>query len=224
MRIAVIADIHNDTEMMMQSLDKLKELGFDAIVCPGDFTDIAPRGFTQEDVGRLLIEELKSEGKPVICVPGNMDLVIIPLLEKGGISVHGLGKTVGEIGFYGFGGAKTPFGTAYEPDEAEIEAGLRKAYDAVKDAKYKIHVTHNPPFGTKADMLPSGMHVGSKTVRRLIEELKPVAAVCAHIHEGRGVDELGCTKIINPGRLPEGYCGILEVKDGTVTAEIVGLI
>ncbi|MCX6820558.1 MAG: metallophosphoesterase [Candidatus Aenigmarchaeota archaeon] len=224
MRIAVIADIHNDTEMMMQSLDKLKELGFDAIVCPGDFTDIAPRGFTQEDVGRLLIEELKSAGKPVICVPGNMDLVIIPLLEKGGVSVHGLGKTVGEIGFYGFGGAKTPFGTAYEPDEAEIEAGLRKAYEDVKDAKYKIQVTHNPPFGTKVDMLPSGMHVGSKVVRRLIEELKPEAAVCAHIHEGRGVDELGRTKIINPGRLPEGYCGILEVKDGVVTAEIAGLI
>jgi Icc-related predicted phosphoesterase len=224
MRIAVIADIHNDTEMMMQSLDKLKELGFDAIVCPGDFTDIAPRGFTQEDVGKLLIEELKSTGKPVICVPGNMDMVVIPILEKSGTSVHGLGKTVGEIGFYGFGGAKTPFGTAYEPDEAEIEAGLRKAYEDVKDAKYKVQVTHNPPFGTKVDMLPSGMHVGSKAVRRLIEELKPEAAICAHIHEGRGVDELGRTKIINPGKLPEGYCGILEINDGIVTAEIAGLI
>jgi len=107
---------------------------------------------------------------------------------------------------------------------AEIEAGLRKAYDAVRGAKYRVQVTHNPPFGTRADMLPSGLHVGSKAVRMLIEELKPEVAVCAHIHEARGVDELGTTKIINPGRLPEGYCGIVEIKDGIVSAEIVNLI
>ena len=224
MRIAVVADIHNDTEMMMQSLDKMTELGFDAIVCPGDFTDIAPRGFTQEDIGRLLVEEMKATGRPVFAVPGNQDLVVIPVFEKEGVSVHGIGRMAGEIGFYGFGGAKTPFGTAYEPDDAEIEAGLRNAYAAVKGAKYKVQVTHNPPFGTKVDMLPSGMHVGSKAVRRLIEELKPDVAICAHVHEGRGVDEIGGTKIINPGRLPEGYCGFVEIKDGTVTAEITNLI
>jgi Icc-related predicted phosphoesterase len=224
MKIAVIADVHNDTETILQSLGKMKELGFDVIVCPGDFTDIPPRGFTQEDIGRLIIEELKSTGKPVMAVPGNLDLVVIPILEKEKVSLHGFGKIIGDAGFYGFGGAKTPFGTAYEPDDAEIEAGLRKAHEAVKDAKYKVQVTHNPPFGTRVDMLPSGLHVGSKAVRKLIEELKPDVAICAHIHEGRGVDELGNTKIINPGRLPEGYCGLVEIKDGNVTAEIVSLI
>lgn len=224
MRIAVIADIHNDTEMLMQSLDKLQEIGFDVIVCPGDFTDIPPRGFTQEDIGRLIIEELKASGRPVLAVPGNMDAAIIPILEKEKVSAHGFGRMIGDVGFYGFGGAKTPFGTAYEPDDVEIEAGLRKAYDAVRGAKYRVQVTHNPPFGTRADMLPSGLHVGSKAVRMLIEELKPEVAVCAHIHEARGVDELGTTKIINPGRLPEGYCGIVEIKDGIVSAEIVNLI
>jgi len=224
MRIAVIADIHNDTEMMMQSLDKLKEMGFDAIVCPGDFTDIPPRGFAQEDIGRLIIEELKAAGRPVLAVPGNQDRILIPIFERAGVSIHGSGKVIGDVGFYGFGGAKTPFGTAYEPEDAEIEAGLREAYDAVKDAKFKVQVTHNPPFGTRVDMLPSGMHVGSKAVRKLIEELKPDVAICAHVHEGRGVDELGRTKIINPGRLPEGHCGIVEIKDGVVTAKIASLI
>jgi len=224
MRIAVIADVHNDIENMMQSLDKMKELGFDAIVCPGDFTDVPPRGFAQEDIGRLVIEELKAAGRPVVAVPGNLDLVLIPVLEKAGVSVHGIGKVIGDVGFYGFGGAKTPFGTAYEPEEPDIEAGLRKAYDSVKTAMFKVQVTHVPPFSTRADMLPSGMHVGSKAVRRIVEELKPDVAVCAHIHEGRGVDEIGRTKIINPGRLPEGYCGIVEVGEGGVTAELVSLI
>ena len=224
MRIAAIADIHNDTETVLQSLDRMKEFGFDVIVCPGDFTDMPPRGFTQENIGRLIIEELRSTGRPVMAVPGNLDLVLIPVLEKEKASVHGFGRTVGDVGFYGFGGAKTPFGTAYEPDDSEIEAGLRKAYDDVKSARFKVQVTHNPPFGTRLDMLPSGAHVGSKAVRKLIEELKPDAAVCAHIHEARGVDELGGTKIVNPGRLPEGYCGLVEIKDGGVTVEIISLI
>lgn len=224
MKIAAVADIHNDTETMMQSLDKMKEFGFDAVVCPGDFTDIAPRGFTREEIGSLIVAELKATGRPVVAVPGNQDFVMIPIFERENVSVHGIGKIVGEVGFYGFGGAKTPFGTAYEPDDVEIEAGLRKAYDAVKGAKYRVQVTHNPPFGTRADLLPSGAHVGSKAVRRLIEELKPDVAVCAHVHEARGVDELGRTTIINPGRLPEGWCGFVEIKDGKVTAEIVSLI
>ncbi|MFH1622997.1 MAG: metallophosphoesterase family protein [Candidatus Aenigmatarchaeota archaeon] len=224
MKIAVIADVHNDIENMLQSLDKMSVLGFDAIVCPGDFTDVPPRGFAQEDIGRLVIEELKAAGRPVVAVPGNLDLVLIPVLGKAGVSVHGVGRVIGDVGFYGFGGAKTPFGTAYEPEESEIEAGLRKAYDSVKLAKFKVQVTHVPPFNTKTDMLPSGMHVGSKAVRMIVEELKPDVAVCAHIHEGRGVDEIGRTKIVNPGRLPEGYCGVVEVGDGGVTAEIVSLI
>lgn len=224
MRIAVIADVHNDTEMIMQSLDKMKELGFDVIVCPGDFTDLPPRGFAQDEIGRLIIEELKATGKPVLALPGNWDSSLIPIMESEKVSIHGSGRIIGDVGFYGFGGAKTPFGTAYEPEDAEIEAGLRRAYEAVRGAKFKVQVTHNPPFGTRADMLPSGVHVGSKAVRKLIEEFKPDAAVCGHIHEARGVDELGNTKIINPGRLPEGYCGLIEIKDGAVTAEIIGLI
>jgi len=224
MRILVIGDIHNDVESMLQFLDKASQLNYDIIVCPGDFTDVAPKGFSQEEIGRLVIEELKSTGKPLIAVPGNWDIDIVKLFDEDNIGVHGKGKIIDGIGFYGFGGAKTPFGTAYEPTEAEIDVGIRKAYEDVKDVKFKILVTHNPPKNTKLDMIASGAHVGSETVRKFIEEHEPQAAICAHIHEARGVDEIGSTKIINPGRFPEGYCGIIDISDEGVEVKVISLI
>jgi uncharacterized protein len=224
MRILVIGDMHNDVENLMQFLDMASEFKFDLIVCPGDFTDVAPRGFSSVEVGRLILEELKSTGKPILAVPGNWDDKMIPVFEREGVSIHGRGRVVGGIGFYGFGGAKTPFGTSYEPGEDDIETGVMQAYEAVKDARIKVQVTHNPPYGTRCDMITSGTHVGSPVVRRLTEQLKPTVAVCAHIHEARGVDEIGPTKVINPGRFPEGYAGIVDISDDHVDMKVVNLI
>ena len=224
LRILTIADIHNDVESLPQFLDKAVELNFDVVVCPGDFTDVAPRGFSQEEIGRVIIEELKGLKKPVLAVPGNWDGVLIKILEEEGISIHGKGKIVGGIGFYGFGGAKTPFGTAYEPNENEIESGLKRAYEEVKDAKPIVQVTHNPPINTKLDIISSGAHVGSDVVRSFIEIKEPRVAICAHIHEARGVDIIGSTKVVNPGRLPEGYCGVIDITKESVDAKIINLI
>jgi len=224
MRILAIADIHNDVENMLQFLDRAKKTDFDIIVCPGDFTDVAPRGFSQKEIGTLLIEELKSTGKPIIAVPGNWDIDLVEYFEKDDISVHGKGKIVNDVGFYGFGGARTPFGTAYEPTEDEIERGIEKSYEDVKGADYRVLVVHNPPKNTKLDMITSGAHVGSETVRRFIEKHQPSAVVCGHIHEAKGVDEIGKSKIVNPGRFPEGYCGIIDISPDKTEAKILNLI
>jgi hypothetical protein len=225
MKILVVADVHNDVENLMVYLEKIGSLNVDAIVCPGDFTDFnLPKGFTRIEMAKLILEELKSIGKPLIAVPGNQDKEIIPFLESEGVSAHGIGKIVNGIGFYGFGGAKTPFNSPYEPDEKEIKSGLEKAYESVKDAKVKIQVTHNPPINTKLDIIPSGAHVGSEIVRKFIEDKSPAAAIAAHMHESRGVDAIGNCKIINSGRFPEGYCGLIELEGGSVTAKIISLI
>lgn len=224
LRILAIGDIHNDVENMMQFLDKVTMLEFDVVVCPGDFTDVAPKGFSQEEIGRLIIEELKGLKAPLLVVPGNWDSSLIKMFEEEKISVHGKGKIINGVGFYGFGGAKTPFGTAYEPEESELENGLKKAFENIKNAKLKVQVTHNPPVSTKLDLISSGAHVGSEVVRSFIETKKPQVAICAHIHEARGVDIIGPTKVINPGRFPEGYCGIIDIVEGNVDAKIINLI
>ena len=61
----------------------------------------------------------------------------------------------------------------------ELDGGLRVQYDSGGDPR----------------MLP----VGSRSIRRLVEERQPVLALHGHIHEGRGRYKLGRTVGINPG-------------------------
>jgi Icc-related predicted phosphoesterase len=224
MEILIISDVHNDLENLMEYMDKIALFNFDVIVFPGDFSDVPPKGFSSVDISRIIIEELKTFNKPILALPGNWDKDVISILEKEGISIHGHGKIIDDVGFYGFGGARTPFGTSFEPSEEEIEIGLEKAFEEVKDAKIKVQVTHAPPARTKLDVVYTGAHVGSEAVRKAIEKFKPVLAVSAHIHEAKGIDEIEGTKLINAGRFPEGYCGLASIKNGKVEAKVVNLI
>jgi len=191
--LLVIGDNHGDIENMINYLEKLEKFKIDVVVYMGDFTDLnTPKGFTEENITYILIEELKSLNKPILAVPGNNDIkAVINLIEKEGISVHGKGKIIGDYGFYGFGGAKTPFATPFEPTEEELRCGLEAAYNQVVSAKYKIQITHNPPHNTQLDIIRAGAHVGSQVVRKFIEDKKPVLALSAHIHESKGIDKLG---------------------------------
>lgn len=225
MEILVVSCLHNDIENMMTLSDRLNNRRFDVVVCPGDFTDYRlPPGFTRPDLAKLVIEELRLLGDNVVAVPGSWDKDIIEILDKEGVSVHGKGKVIDDVGFYGFGGARTPFNTPFEPTEKEIQDGLQKSLQKVKNVEKKIQVTHMPPANTKSDIIFSGAHVGSEVVRKFIEENSPVAAICSHIHESHCVDTLGRTKIVNSGRFPEGYVGIISVKNDLVEAEIINLI
>jgi len=157
-------------------------------------------------------------------VPGSWDKELISMFDKEGISLHGKGRIIDGVGFYGFGGAKTPFGLPLEPDDIEIEAGLERSFRDVAKAEVKIQLTHNPPKNTTLDMIPNGIHVGSDAVRKFIERSQPNVAVCSHIHESKGVDSIKNTKIINCGRFPEGYVGIIDVEKDSVEAKLFNLI
>ncbi|MEM5829223.1 MAG: metallophosphoesterase [Candidatus Aenigmatarchaeota archaeon] len=224
MDILIISDIHNDVENLMEYIDKVNMFNFDVIVFPGDFLDVPPKGFSSLDISKVIIEELKTLNKPILALPGNWDRDIIEILEKEGISLHGKGKIIDNIGFYGFGGARTPFGTPLEPSEDEIRKGLEKAFEMIKESEVKVQVTHVPPARTRVDVVHTGAHVGSEAVREVIEKFKPVLAISAHIHEARGIDEINGTKLINAGRFPEGYCGFATIKNKKVEARIINLV
>ena len=224
MRILAISDLHNDTENVLKFLDKIEEINPDVIVCAGDILDATlPKGFSAEEIALIIIEEFSLLKKPFLAVPGNFDKDIINILDSKKVSIHGKGRIINDYGFFGYGGAKTPFNTPLEPDEGELKLGLYKAFINIKDTKYKIQVTHAPPINTSCDLLYSGLHVGSKVVREFIEEVKPNVAICGHIQEARSVDYIGNTIVVNPGRFPEGYVGLIEEKDGKLKAEILNL-
>ncbi len=224
MEILALSCIHNDIENMFGLIDQVSKLDFDLTVFPGDFTDLnLPKGFTRIDVAKIIVSELESLGKPLIVVPGSWDKEIVGYLDKKGISVHGRGVAINGVGFYGYGGARTPFGTPFEPADGEIELGLMKGYDDVKSEKLKVQLTHMPPAQTEIDKIFSGAHVGSEAIRKFIEEKQPNVAVSAHIHEAKGVDEIGRTKLVNPGRFPEGNCAIISVNSVDTDAKMISL-
>lgn len=224
MKILALACIHNDIEGMLTLLDKISSVKFDVVVCPGDFTDLTlPKGFTRVDVCKLILEEIKNMNKPLVAVPGSWDKELIDFLDKENVSVHGQALVYDNVAFYGYGGARTPFGTPFEPNDSEIEAGLRVAHKAVENVEIKVQVTHAPPANTKIDVIFSGAHVGSDAVRKIIQEFRPAVAISAHIHEAKGVDSLGTTTIVNPGRFPEGSCALITLEKDFVNAEVMSL-
>ncbi len=226
MKLLVLSDNHNDIENMFTFIDILSEHEFDVIIYAGDFSDInTPKGFTQEDVAKIIIEELRVFKRPVVAVPGNNDdKNIIDLINKENISVHGKGKIINNVGFYGFGGAQTPFNTSYEPKDEEIKKGLERAFIDVMKVNKKVQITHTPPIDTKLDYINTGMHVGSRVVRNFIEKYSPFVAVSAHIHEARGIDYINNTLLINPGRFAEGYVGFVDINKERPEAKIINLI
>lgn len=84
-----------------------------------------------------------------------------------------------------------------------------------------IFVSHSPPFDTPLDMLASGEHVGSISIRRFIEKWSQhkmlIASLHGHIHESPEVSNNISTRIkgalcINPGQRHELQYVLLELS------------
>jgi len=224
MRIAAIGCIHNEVESLPLLLDKVFSNNPDILILVGDLTDADfIRGFNSLDIAKIFLEEVKLYTKNLLVVPGTWDKELIEFWERENVSIHGKGKIIDNFGFYGFGGAKTPFNTPYEPNEDEIEEGLNKAHRDVETCEIKIQATHAPPYQTTLDIV-SGKHVGSLAVRKSIEKFKPNVAICSHIHESMGKDNLGNTIVINVGKFTDGYFGLIEIEKDKVKAELISLI
>lgn len=213
-KIMVFADIHGEFEKLSEMIDKISDRDFDAVVCPGDFTDMhnVPEGYSQMDIAEIVVQKLMSFGKPLFCVPGNHEPYdILDVFDEYGVNVHMNHKKLGDFEMIGFGGAATPFNTKFEPTEKEIEEGLECLSKRLKGRF--ILITHNPPYGTVLDKTETGEHVGSESVRKFIEKSKPVIAISAHIHEAGGKDSVGKSVLFYPGAVYEGYYGKITISD-----------
>lgn len=65
-------------------------------------------------------------------------------------------------------------------------------------------ITHGPVYGI-LDTVINGSHVGDKDLLHRIDEVKPAAHVCGHIHEAYGRLKRGSTRFINACVLNEKY-------------------
>jgi Icc-related predicted phosphoesterase len=146
---------------------------------------------------------------------------VIDAFQEQRISLHGTGRTFGDLGVFGCGGSNiTPMDTPTELEEDELTAVLERGHAAVATAARRLMICHTPPYDTKLDRLLDGRPVGSPAVRAFIEARRPDLAVVGHIHEGRGVDEVGATRVLNAGALRDGGYVVVEDDGRTLGAEL----
>lgn len=126
----------------------------------------------------------------------------------------------------------TPWATPRElPDEKLYEV-LKEIAEKIKDPERAVFCIHCPPYNTPIDRAPQldatlkpvvvagqpqYIPVGSKAVRRIIEEYQPLVSLHGHIHESPGWTKIGRTRCLNPGsEYAEGiFKGFLVEIDGT---------
>lgn len=205
MRILAIADIHGSRRVLRGARFIEKSYGVDLILVAGDITNFGPPSFVDD-----LVSALESR---ILAVPGNCDpSPVIDRLEDLGVSIHGRGIRLGDRYFAGAGGSPPiPADTPFEiPDEAIGEI-MRKALSGFNRGEL-ILLTHAPPYRTKIDVIYSGSHVGSKSIKRIIEEKSPRLVVSGHIHEARGVDRIGDTILVNPGPAYKRSLALIELS------------
>jgi len=215
MKIISFGDIHDDFNNLIPLKNEMESA--DLVIVTGDLTN-----FNGRKEAERVIDEIMKYNENVLAQLGNLDQPEVnDYLTEKGINLHRNGFIRDDIGIFGVGGSNlTPFNTPTEFSEDEIETFLLEGIDKVKDAKFKIMVPHMPPKDTKIDIITTGAHVGSQSVRDFILKHKPDIALSGHIHEARGRDTIENTLAFNAGMFREGgYVVITKTPEG-LSAEL----
>jgi Icc-related predicted phosphoesterase len=199
MIITGLSDIHGQTGY----IDRMAQIlgSADLVVLAGDITHF--EGISR--AGRVL-ETVRRHAPRVLAVSGNCDEPGVDnwLIDQG-VGLHAKFHMVNGLAFAGLGGSVfTPFHTPNEYTEARARQFLDKAVSGLDANIPLVVLSHQPPANTRCDRIRSGKHVGSRALREFIEVHQPLVCVTGHIHEAAATDEIGVTKIINPGPLWRG--------------------
>jgi Icc-related predicted phosphoesterase len=165
-------------------------------------------------------ERLAGSSVRVLVMPGNDDPPQVdPVLDGAARleNVHGEAVELSPGIWMASRGESTPtpWHTPRELPDDDLGERVAKVIADLPEDAVTIWNLHMPPYDTGVDRAPklddqlkvqyesSGeprmVPVGSRSIRRLIEDRQPTLALHGHIHEGRGRYSLGRTMGFNPG-------------------------
>jgi len=215
MVIVSISDIHGD----LKSIDKLSNniANADIILLTGDLTN-----FGHKENASKVLNSIRKYNNNVFAVSGNCDYPDVGYyLSDEGINIHAKSIVYDNLNIIGIGGSlHCPINTPNVFTEDDFNELLNKAVNNINPDYPLILVSHQPPYNTLCDLTHFRMHVGSKAIREFIDNTQPEICFTGHIHEGRGIDLIGKTKIINPGPLKTGSYAYAEIKSKVEVLEI----
>lgn len=199
MRILAISDLHGSDWGVKQVHTWIDVLDPELLIMSGDITHFGPISFAGDFLRSLDVRTL--------AIPGNCDPpAILGLLDELEVNLHEKKVNIGGETFVGFGASNpTPFDTLFEVTDDQIHKLLSPLME--DDV---ILVTHAPPYGVLDGTTFTGP-LGSKSIKRIIDDYKPKLAVYGHIHEAKGLREEE-TVYLNPGSAREGYGAFVQTN------------
>ncbi len=155
---------------------------------------LLPGDLTHAGHGEEALTLLHTLSIPVLAVSGNMDAANATLaMRRHGALLEGPPRLVDGVAFAG-------------PDG---------------DVPCDVLVVHEPPQGI-LDLVPTGRHIGSPSVREKVLRLRPRLLTCGHVHESPGIERVGDTLVVNC-TMGDGKTGgaLIELTPATVTARLL---
>jgi len=222
MKILCVSDVHGYLDGVVNVRNYLVHNHIHAVFLMGDYSV----GFKDVDQNKVdityAIEVLRDNAK-VYALPGNCDhREVLSVLDEHGMDFHGSVVDLDGVSFMGLGGSNpTPFGTPFELSEEEIYEKLSKLFSEAGSER-KVLITHFPPKDTRCDVIPSGAHVGSESLRKIIEEKQPSYCICSHVHESAGRDDrIGDSVVVNVGLLSHGNVVEIDTEGLVVKHKVI---
>jgi Icc-related predicted phosphoesterase len=161
---------------------------------------------------------LSESGAMAYVMPGNDDPWVIDDVLEGNRRVVACDDQVIEVQGHellslGWSN-ETPWHTDRELDEPQLYDRIKRLAEKLSNPQSSIFNLHVPPHASGLDTAPEldatlkpvlvggqphEIPVGSTAVRELLEEYQPALGLHGHIHESRGLVQIGRTVCINPG-------------------------
>jgi hypothetical protein len=203
MRVHALSDLHGH----LPPVDPCDVLVLAGDVCPFDDHSVAAQAAFLAGPFADWLDAVPA-GR-VVGIAGNHDFVFadapdrVPdrlrwtYLQDSGVTVDGLH-------FYGSPWCPEYGRWAFNLDEAGLAAKW-----AMIPAGLDVLLTHTPPFGV-GDRAKNGGHVGSRTLARRLQSVRPRLLIVGHIHEARGMYVLPtggghATTVVNVAHLDPRY-------------------
>ena len=210
MRALVLSDSHGRSEVFQKAASLAERRKVELVLVCGDITN-----FGHVTQARSLFTPLTDLNLPLMYVPGNCDLSSF-LEEKieNTQNLHASCARLRDVAFIGVGCAPSScLRTPLEFPESWLMESLNRGFGMCSSTEKLIVVSHTPPFDTRVDLAYMNQHIGSRSIRRFVEEKKPLAVFCGHVHEAQGTDQIGETLVVNPGPAKKGKYALAEIDD-----------
>lgn len=191
MKLLAFVDMHGSNVAFRKIKEVLQKEDIDYIICAGDFTVFG-------DSQQKLVTKLDTLGKPILMLHGNHeDRDVLKKQCAASKNIIFMDKKILEVPGYTFVGHG---GGGFALSDPDFDNWIGKNYKSINKKTKIVFIMHQPPAETILAELVEGGEAGNRSYTKFIKKMKPVLAICGHLHYNAGLeDSIGKTRIVQPG-------------------------